>query len=496
MIDVEPTQLRFKLQAADRHAGSVVKVMGAIDSHCYSDRMYQRQDIQGKTLVHGGDSLLIASAEENEVAESRIFISGVSPFYQIDMDVVDVHAEHKPLFVGAMIQSGDTDVYARMRMAAQSNSRLSLCCEVVVMRGKAVLQQTDFEEITLPMGGFHFRTLVSGSDKLTLSLAKDGGEIYSYSTQLTQVNFYNKDVFDQQASKVCLTTQLPPRAVVELQDVQVAQSCGVGQADPRILHYEDGTPIMEDDRVYIGMSTRGVDHVESIFSMNSNGTDWHLEGQMLFDVGGDTYRNYTAADVMFNRIDHKWYIFPISHIDDHQICVGTATRDIRFGVNIVDVKRLNYRNTGNDEDIYVVYDADCHKWRAIYCSAQPRDGYGITLAQADEILGEWHDLASRQSTSYTGPIIQQIGNRRYVIAGRGVDRMEVLSYPELKPIGEIDYDGKTTSRNIWPVIFPVAVGSRTCYGMLTFDRIAPLGRWSYGGVYFYRSQLFKTDEPA
>jgi hypothetical protein len=74
-----------------------------------------------------------------------------------------------------------------------------------------------------------------------------------------------------------------------------------------------------------------------------------------------------------------------------------------------------------------------------------------------------------------------------------VDVLEILNYPTLEKIGEIDYNGKTKSINIWPAIFPLKTGSKLSYAMLTFDRVAPLGGWSYGGNYFYESQFFEEE---
>jgi hypothetical protein len=50
--------------------------------------------------------------------------------------------------------------------------------------------------------------------------------------------------------------------------------------------------------------------------------------------------------------------------------------------------------------------------------------------------------------------------------------MEVLSYPEMKKIGELNLSEHPDGRNVWPAIIPLTTDTGTAYYLLTFDRIA------------------------
>lgn len=490
MVKIDPTQLKFQLQKADRRFCSTKRLLGRVNSQCYSDRLYQRDHKEAGVTVSGGETVTFAregqqgAADTQEsIQESRIFVSGVAPFYQIDFAVL----QHSGGEIQAVLSYPDMEIVIALQKTATSDSKVT----IQINKEQQVQQRIEVGELGVLPSPYQVCMLVSGADKLALFVSTGGKIVNTFQVALAGVDFYQKAYLETQAGQVWIGAALPAGAVCELGEIAVSQSCGVGQADPRILHDQAGRPIIEKGRVFVAMTTRGIEDIQAIYSFDLDGGDWRLEGQLLFDLGGDTYHNFTAADIMFNEADQHWYVFPVSHNRDHQLYIGKTTQDIRYGVSILDIQQLDYPKSGNDEDFYCFFDRQENKWRAPYCKATSK-GYQLHLLEAAEIAGPWQTVTKTSITSFTGPIIQKIGEETYIFTGRGIDTFEILSYPALEKIGELTYNGKTESINIWPVIFPLPMGNKACYAMLTFDRIAPLGGWSYGGSYFYKSQLFDT----
>lgn len=490
-MEIDPRALQFQLQSSKHKFCTTTKLIGGIHHFCYQAGHFRVERLKEDDNSISGEVLMPDMVAEKTPSQyhAKVFVSEVAPFYQIDFDVLIHQAIHGQCSIQVGITYSDLEISLNIQRGQVNSACLNFSVEMKFVDGQVkVIPIGQIEAIREP---YHCCCLINGTNKMVIFISSQAVLIETFEVELEQANFYQKKYITNHEGNVSIGMELFEGEQCELKNILVAQSCGVGQADPRILHYQDGEPIIEDGRIFVGMTSRGLEDIQNIYSMNLRGEDWKLEGQLLFDLGETTssYRNYTAADVMFNQFDKKWYVFPVSHIDDHQLYVGFSRTDIRYGVTIVKIKLLDYPHSGNDEDFYCFFDQKIHRWRAVYCKATP-EGYHLGLLEAEAIDGCWKIVRYKQVTSFTGPMIKKIGNKHYIFTGHGVDVLEILNYPTLEKIGEIDYNGKTKSINIWPAIFPLKIGSKLSYAMLTFDRVAPLGGWSYGGNYFYESQFF------
>ncbi len=68
--------------------------------------------------------------------------------------------------------------------------------------------------------------------------------------------------------------------------------------------------------------------------------------------------------------------------------------------------------------------------------------------------------------------------------------LEVLSYPDMKKLGELSLSEHPKGKNIWPAIIPVTRKAGTHYYLLTFDRDAWTGPRTYGNIHWYHAQEF------
>ena len=267
---------------------------------------------------------------------------------------------------------------------------------------------------------------------------------------------------------------------------------GTAQADPKILHYEDGAPIIKDNKIWVAMTTRGygTQLYQGIYSYDLETKKWEISGTLVFNKGDEIIRQWAASDVFYDRISETWKVFTVSHRDDHMLYSGEIKEDLRFGLTEVPVSKVKYNSVNNEEDPSVIWDSAVGKWRMAICKSD--NGYQTILMEADYWNGEWKEIAVYEPTSSTGVLIQKIGGKRYVFIGRGATPcpLEVLSYPDMEKVGELSLSEHPIGKNIWPAILPVSKENGTAYYLLTFDRDAWTGERTYGNIHWYYAKEF------
>lgn len=281
-----------------------------------------------------------------------------------------------------------------------------------------------------------------------------------------------------------------------LSKVEQYLTTGTAQADPKVLHYEDGSPIIEGNKIWVAMTTRayGTQLYQGIYSYDLETRVWVISGTLAFNKGDGLLRQWSASDVFFDRNDKKWKVFTVSHRDDHKLYYGAITEDLRFGFHEIPSTIVDYPSVGNEEDPSVIYDSEAGKWRMAMCKNMG-GGYSTLLMEADEWNGSWKEIAIYTEKSSTGILIQKIGGKRYVFLGRGDTpcSLEVLTYPGMEKIGELNLSEHPIGKNIWPAIIPVTRDSGTAYYLLTFDRDSWTGPRTYGNIHWYYAEEFAVD---
>lgn len=270
---------------------------------------------------------------------------------------------------------------------------------------------------------------------------------------------------------------------------------GTAQADPKILHYEDGAPIIKDNKIWVAMTTRGygTQLYQGIYSYDLESKKWKISGTLVFNKGDGLIRQWAASDVFYGRISETWKVFTVSHRDDHMLYSGEIKEDLRFGLSEVPVTKVKYNSVNNEEDPSVIWDSAVGKWRMAICKAY--NGYQTILMEAEKWDGQWKEIEVYEPTSSTGVLIQKIGGKRYVFIGRGATPcpLEILSYPEMEKVGELNLSEHPIGKNIWPAILPVAKENGTAYYLLTFDRDAWTGQRTYGNIHWYYAKEFASN---
>lgn len=318
--------------------------------------------------------------------------------------------------------------------------------------------------------------------------------------------------FDMRDSKVYsefsayLKTTVVNNGELEISGFRNYYTGGDGQADPKPLHYEDGTVIVEDGKMWISMTLRGYQPLpascQGIYSFDLDTYELQLVNITTFRKPGETREwGYHASDFCFDRNSGKWIVVTSSHGDDKKLRIGELSADPRTQTYLTaEVEPMEYNgNRSNYEDPSIIYDKDAGKWRIASCFSG-NGGFNVALLESDSFNGTYTEIAAYESGSCTGILMQKVGGEYYVFTGRSVSErqmnLEALNYPEMTKNTSLSIDGETESYNPWPMLFPLEnEEGETVYRLLSFDRDSIMandgsmvgGQYSYGRIYLYEA---------
>lgn len=268
-----------------------------------------------------------------------------------------------------------------------------------------------------------------------------------------------------------------------------AYLAGNGHADPRIVSYEDGSPIQAGETVWVLLTTRGVDipdAYQGVYAYNTATGQLTATGAIFCDRGDGIMRNDTAGHLFYDRTVSRWRYLAIGHSDypnPRGNWLATTADDLRFGINTVPVAEVDLPGAPGAalyEDMQAVRDGA--RWVAV----ASRDASVSVRMEAADLLGPWAETASA-GTNETGDTIVKMGASRYVLAGTATPAFIARNYDTLASLGALTVDYDTGGSRVWPVVFPVRTAAGTRWHMISFDRTSPAGSYSYGRVARYRA---------
>ena len=280
-------------------------------------------------------------------------------------------------------------------------------------------------------------------------------------------------------------------------------STGVGQADVRLITYEDLSPYFDEDRLWFTFSCRGLginQSCQGVMSLEPSLFDPRLEGVIVFDHGDGLLRNDYSAHLFYDRNAGEWRAYACdfggtAFTDGRSgtgLLTAVASKDPRKGFSIMKASRVEAgRINGHNEDPCIFYDASARKWRLL-TSVFTDDSIVSGTFESDIWDGTFTPVSEPIEMNSTGTSIQRIGNDYYCFMG-GQGNLRVHSYPDLKLLGELNLDlqphwPKPAGR-VWASVVPLPEGYPYRYVLLTMDRPNFPGvqgaNWSYGALYYY-----------
>ena len=270
-----------------------------------------------------------------------------------------------------------------------------------------------------------------------------------------------------------------------------ASLTGIGHADPRIVSYEDGTPVQDGSTVWFLATTRGgaiADAYQGVYALDVSSGRITMTGALFGLRPGDgIWRNDNAGHLFLDRTTRRWTWFAIGHSDHpgpRGNWVGTSSIDLRYGINQVPVEEVTLPAGGGLwEDMYPVRDG------AGWIATASKDArHTAWLESRNGIAGPWTETRTAVGTDETGQLLVSAGGRRYVVAGTDTAAYVVrdADAAEMTELGCLDVDPGTGGRRVWPALFALEQPDGLRWFLLSFDRTSPVPTHSYGRLHFYR----------
>ena len=267
---------------------------------------------------------------------------------------------------------------------------------------------------------------------------------------------------------------------------------GCGLADPRIVTFEDGTPIQVRDRVWVTMTTRGdriEDAFEGVYVLHVPTGRLEMTGAIFFDRGDGVQHNDNAAEVFFDRTAGVWRAVATGHSDfgeGHRAVWGaTFDRDPRAGIVTAPAAVIEMpQSRAGDffEDTDVVWDAAAGRWAA----TASKNANASARLEAERWDGPYTSIAPARKNGETGNVFVRSGGVTHVLAGTEDGGYVVRDFVTHAVRGHLTVDEPTGGERVWPVAFPFRSRAEgVTWKLLSFDRVSLAGPHSYGRLHFY-----------
>ncbi len=274
--------------------------------------------------------------------------------------------------------------------------------------------------------------------------------------------------------------------------------CGVGQADLRPVHYENGDILHENGLVYLTFSIRMQENgFQAILSWVPGTSQIELTGALFFDCGDGAWRNYLASSLLYDRNAKQWYVWVSAFENQVRLAYGSFAGNPLYGINVVDVTVMDPAGENDcyedfvgfraDEDPDFYYNEEEKKWYLAVCRIHPNPrGYRYAFFTSDNPFTGYRYIGCSNVGVETGGGFVTIEGERLFICGNDFNKR--ANYRIYSKDGMVDakFDFDDGGFRGWGGVIPVQMGSRTRYFWITFDRHRGSDyTWSYGNIYCF-----------
>lgn len=422
------------------------------------------------------------------------YVGGVNPYATYELTVHSLSGGAEAGFELARLGLGE-----RVQLTAGSDRKIRLR---IVSHGETV--SGSCYPYLLPDGEFILRAQMYGKS-LGVFVEKDGHSEY-VGHVLEEDNFGGtidfRDIRTSQESTFNVIGNL--LGVAEISSARSYLSSGIGQADMRLVTYEDLSPYWQDDRLWFTFSCRGIginQSAQGVMSLDPSVFDPRLEGMIVYDHGDGLLRNDYSTHLFFDREAGMWRAwacdFGGTAYTDERSGTGLLTAESKHsplkGYSVMKAHRVESDHIpGHNEDPCIFYDRKAGKWRLL-TSVFLDDSIVSGMFESDDWDGPFSGIAGPIELNSTGTTIQKVGDSLYCFMGGADGNLRVHSYPDLELLGELHLDLQPhwpdPAGRVWANIVPLPEGYPYRYVLMTMDRPNFPGitsrNWSYGACYYY-----------
>ena len=124
---------------------------------------------------------------------------------------------------------------------------------------------------------------------------------------------------------------------------------GLSHADMKPVRYEDGTPILENGRLFLTLSSRlQAGAYQYVVSWNPSTCELRPEGAIFFDYGDGRWCADVAISLIYHRERREWLFWATAFSHGHILCHGTSAGDPRFGITALDAALMEAQKPDSD----------------------------------------------------------------------------------------------------------------------------------------------------
>ena len=148
---------------------------------------------------------------------------------------------------------------------------------------------------------------------------------------------------------VSLYVALPAGGRAEVSRAESFLDGGLSHADMKPVRYEDGTPILENGRLFLTLSSRlQAGAYQYVVSWNPSTCELRPEGAIFFDYGDGRWCADVAISLIYHRERREWLFWATAFSHGHILCHGTSAGDPRFGITALDATLMEAQKPGSD----------------------------------------------------------------------------------------------------------------------------------------------------
>ena len=450
---------------------------------------YPSIKVSGGTTSYKVDKGLL-TVSTGEPSESALWVGGFNPYGTYDVSF----AASEGNSAEAGIEFATLDNKNRLSILAGFNGNKCTTIHWRIIVGE-IERQNKIITLKEPVKGpFILRVQMIGT-KLNVFVEQNGvNHAVDIRDFMQFIDLRRKDHI--RSFEFRLLTKLDAGESVVIKEAGASLTTGAGQADLCAITYRDGSPLLDQGRLWFTMTIRGRHFPQGVFSMDPSVFDVRLEGVIAFDRGDGLLRNELASHIYYDKEAKEWRgltvgmsaYYDIEKKIGKQLWAISSKKDPRFGFSIMKAKPVILPNSS--EDPHIIYDKEAGKWRVLACS-KGGAGFPATLYESDNWDGPYEIIAGPVGVNSTGCLLQKFGSKYYALFGSKDRKFYVYSYPDLKQLGALDmfrppWDNQINTR-CWPNVIPLPDGYPAPYISLTMDRVKypGIGGWTYGALYLY-----------
>ena len=281
---------------------------------------------------------------------------------------------------------------------------------------------------------------------------------------------------------------------------------GVGQADIRPVRYENGEVVRENGRMFFTVSIRmQAETYQGVFSWLPGTDEFKMEGALFFDIGNGVWNAEVASCLIYNRLDSRYHMWIRCAAAGHVLAYSSFASDVRFGVNVIDVKPMPpisdsdpeelFLGVRGDEDPEFIYDEKRGVWMMAVCRVERESKkYRYFFYESARPDSGFVFIGKGLPGAETGGNIVRMEDKYYFVCGNDFSRVSdyrVYEWGKFESYTSLNSDYPDGGFRGWGTVFSLNMGTRSRFFHFTFDRkLMSDFNWSYGNLYCFEAEEY------